>query len=117
LSADRFPRWRGGSLGDPLRDTHSEKEEKKRAGDALMAQRELSISSDEISAVLRRYVEDYRPTVEREEVGIVREVGDGIARIDGLPNAMLNEMLEFPDGTVALAMNLTEHEIGAVVLG
>ena len=82
-----------------------------------MAQRELSINSDEISAVLRRYVEDYRPTVEREEVGIVREVGDGIARIDGLPNAMLNEMLEFPDGTVALAMNLTEHEIGAVVLG
>jgi F-type H+/Na+-transporting ATPase subunit alpha len=82
-----------------------------------MAHGELTISAEEISSVLRRNVEDYRPTVEREEVGIVSEVGDGIARITGLPNAMLNEMLEFPDGTVALAMNLTEHEIGAVVLG
>jgi F-type H+-transporting ATPase subunit alpha len=82
-----------------------------------MAQRELSISPEEISSVLRRYVEDYQPSVEREEVGIVREVGDGIARVSGLPNAMVNEMVEFPGGTVGLAMNLTEDEIGAVVLG
>jgi F-type H+-transporting ATPase subunit alpha len=82
-----------------------------------MAQRELSISPEEISSVLRRYVEDYTPSVEREEVGIVREVGDGIARVSGLPKAMVNEMVEFPGGTVGLAMNLTEDEIGAVVLG
>jgi F-type H+/Na+-transporting ATPase subunit alpha len=82
-----------------------------------MAQRELSISPEEISSVLRRYVEDYKPSVEREEVGIVREVGDGIARVSGLPKAMVNEMVEFPGGTVGLAMNLTEDEIGAVVLG
>jgi F-type H+/Na+-transporting ATPase subunit alpha len=82
-----------------------------------MAQRELSISPEEISSVLRRYVEDYQPSVEREEVGLVREVGDGIARVSGLPNAMVNEMVEFPGGTVGLAMNLTEDEIGAVVLG
>jgi F-type H+/Na+-transporting ATPase subunit alpha len=82
-----------------------------------MAQRELSISPEEISSVLRRYVEDFRPSVEREEVGMVREVGDGIARISGLPKAMVNEMVEFPGGTVGLAMNLTEDEIGAVVLG
>jgi F-type H+-transporting ATPase subunit alpha len=82
-----------------------------------MAQRELSIGPEEISSVLRRYVEDFRPSVEREEVGMVREVGDGIARISGLPKAMVNEMVEFPGGTVGLAMNLTEDEIGAVVLG
>ena len=82
-----------------------------------MSQRELSIGPEEISSVLRRYVEDFRPSVEREEVGLVQEVGDGIARISGLPKAMVNEMVEFPGGTLGLAMNLTEDEIGAVVLG
>jgi F-type H+/Na+-transporting ATPase subunit alpha len=82
-----------------------------------VAQRELQISADEVSSVLRRYVEDYKPSVEREEVGIVREVGDGIARVSGLPQAMVNEMLEFPGGTIGLAMNLDENEIGAVILG
>jgi F-type H+/Na+-transporting ATPase subunit alpha len=82
-----------------------------------MAQREISIGPEEISSVLRRYVEDYKPSVEREEVGVVREVGDGIARVSGLPQVMVNEMVEFPGGIVGLAMNLTEDEIGAVVLG
>ena len=82
-----------------------------------MAQKELQISSEEISSVLRRYVENYKPSVEREEVGVVQEVGDGIARVSGLPLAMVNEMLEFPGGTIGLAMNLDENEIGAVVLG
>jgi F-type H+/Na+-transporting ATPase subunit alpha len=78
---------------------------------------ELTINPSDISAVLRRHVEDFRPSVEREEVGVVRDVGDGIARISGLPKAMVNEMLEFPGGTIGLAMNLDEHEIGAVILG
>jgi F-type H+-transporting ATPase subunit alpha len=82
-----------------------------------VAQKELQISSEEISSVLRRYVENYKPSVEREEIGVVQEVGDGIARISGLPLAMVNEMLEFPGGTIGLAMNLDENEIGAVVLG
>ena len=82
-----------------------------------MAQRELSINPEEISSVLRRYVEDFKPSVEREEVGIVQEVGDGIARVSGLPRAMVNEMLEFPGGIIGLAMNLAEDEIGAVILG
>jgi F-type H+-transporting ATPase subunit alpha len=77
----------------------------------------LTISAEEISSVLKRNVQDYKPSVEREEVGLVREVGDGIARVGGLPGAMVNEMLEFPGGVVGLAMNLTEDEIGAVVLG
>jgi F-type H+/Na+-transporting ATPase subunit alpha len=78
---------------------------------------ELTIDPNEISSVLRRHVTDYKPTVEKEEVGRVTEVGDGIARISGLPGCMANEMLEFPGGTIGLAMNLDEFEIGAVVLG
>jgi F-type H+-transporting ATPase subunit alpha len=78
---------------------------------------ELRIDPKEISSVLRQYVTDFKTSVEREEVGYVREVGDGIARISGLPGVMANEMLEFPGGTIGLAMNLEEDEIGAVVLG
>jgi F-type H+-transporting ATPase subunit alpha len=82
-----------------------------------MATRELNIDPKEVSAALRTYVTDFKPSVEKEEVGRVQEVGDGIARIAGLPGVMANEMLEFPGGTIGLAMNLTELEIGAVVLG
>ena len=78
---------------------------------------DLTIDPKEISSVLRRHVSEYKPTVEKEEVGRVTEVGDGIARISGLPGCMANEMLEFPGGTIGLAMNLEEDEIGAVVLG
>ncbi|MFN2489184.1 MAG: F0F1 ATP synthase subunit alpha [Actinomycetota bacterium] len=85
--------------------------ESRTGGDAL------TISADEISSVLKSYVTDFKPTLEREEVGRVEEVGDGIARISGLPQAMANEMLEFAGGTVGLAMNLEEDIIGCVVLG
>ena len=82
-----------------------------------MATRELGIDPNEISAAIRRHVTDFKPTLEKEEVGYVREVGDGIARIQGLPGVMANEMLEFPGGTIGLAMNLEEDEIGAIILG
>ena len=82
-----------------------------------MSQRELNIDASEISAVLQRYVADFKPSVEKEEVGRVNEVGDGIARVTGLPGAMANEMLEFPGGIIGLAMNLDEDEIGCVILG
>jgi F-type H+/Na+-transporting ATPase subunit alpha len=78
---------------------------------------DITIDPQQISSVLRRYVDEFKPSVEREQVGIVREVGDGIARISGLPTAMANEMLEFEGGIVGLAMNLEENEIGAVILG
>jgi len=78
---------------------------------------DITIDSSQISEVLRRYVTDFQPSVEREQVGLVREIGDGIARVDGLPNVMANEMLEFSGGITGLAMNLDEHEIGAVILG
>jgi F-type H+-transporting ATPase subunit alpha len=81
---------------------------------------ELSIRPEEISAALRKVVDEFQTTVTREEVGHVLEAGDGIARISGLPKAMANEILEIntAGGPVqALALNLEEREIGAVVLG
>jgi F-type H+-transporting ATPase subunit alpha len=78
---------------------------------------ELTISSDEIRGALERYVSSYSPEVSREEVGIVSDAGDGIAHVEGLPSAMANELLEFEDGTLGVALNLDVREIGAVVLG
>jgi F-type H+-transporting ATPase subunit alpha len=78
---------------------------------------ELTIDADEITAALKRYVDDYTPEVGTEQVGRVVEVGDGIARITGLPGAAVNEILEFADGTEGLALNLDEETIGAVILG
>jgi F-type H+-transporting ATPase subunit alpha len=79
---------------------------------------ELSIRPDEIRDALQRFVSDYKPeTASREEVGTVSEAGDGIARVTGLPSVMANELLEFEDGTLGIALNLDTREIGVVVLG
>ena len=78
---------------------------------------ELTIDAADIAAVLRKNVDGFRPTVARETVGRVLEVGDGIARVAGLPNAAVNELLEFEGGALGLALNLEEETIGAVVLG
>ncbi len=78
---------------------------------------ELTISSDDIRGALERYVSSYTPEISREEVGVVTEAGDGIARVEGLPSTMANELLEFEDGTLGVALNLDVREIGVVVLG
>jgi F-type H+/Na+-transporting ATPase subunit alpha len=79
---------------------------------------ELSIRPEEIRDALQRFVSDYKPeTASREEVGRVAEAGDGIARVSGLPSAMANELLEFEDGTLGIALNLDTREIGVVILG
>jgi F-type H+-transporting ATPase subunit alpha len=79
---------------------------------------ELSIRPEEIRDALQRFVADYQPeTASREEVGLVAEAGDGIARVSGLPSCMANELLEFEDGTRGLALNLDTREIGVVILG
>jgi F-type H+-transporting ATPase subunit alpha len=78
---------------------------------------ELTISANDITDALRKHVTEFSPVVGAEQVGRVVEVGDGIARVSGLPSAKVNELLEFEDGTVGLAMNLDEETIGAVVLG
>jgi len=58
-----------------------------------------------------------KTSVAKQNVGIVRETGDGVAKIEGLNDAMLNEMLDFGDGVVGLALNLEETEVGAIILG
>jgi len=79
---------------------------------------ELTIRPEEIRDALARFVDEYKPDApSREEVGTVIECGDGIARVEGLPSAMANELLEFPDGTRGLALNLDVREIGVVILG
>lgn len=78
---------------------------------------ELTISTEEIRGALERYVSSYSPDVSREEVGTVADAGDGIAHVEGLPSTMTNELLEFEDGTLGVALNLDVREIGAVVLG
>ena len=78
---------------------------------------DLSISAADITSVLQEHLSDFSPTLVQEQVGRVMEVGDGIARIEGLPGAAVNEILEFPGGLLGLALNLNQTEIGAVVLG
>ena len=76
------------------------------------------INPEEIRAALDSFVSSYEPAkAASEEVGHVTLTADGIARVDGLPGAMANELLKFEDGTLGLAMNLEEREIGVVVLG
>ncbi|MEU5787577.1 F0F1 ATP synthase subunit alpha [Micromonospora purpureochromogenes] len=78
---------------------------------------ELTISTEEIRGALERYVSSYTADVSREEVGTVADTGDGIAHVEGLPSTMTNELLEFEDGTLGVALNLDVREIGVVVLG
>lgn len=79
---------------------------------------ELTIRPEEIRAALDSFVSSYKPAdTVSEEVGHVSETADGIARVEGLRGTMANELLEFDDGTLGLAMNLEEREIGVVVLG
>ncbi|MBO8199153.1 F0F1 ATP synthase subunit alpha [Streptomyces smyrnaeus] len=79
---------------------------------------ELTIRPDEIRDALENFVQSYTPdAASREEVGTVSAASDGIAKVEGLPSAMANELLKFEDGTLGLALNLEEREIGAVVLG
>jgi F-type H+-transporting ATPase subunit alpha len=78
---------------------------------------ELTLSANDIASALKKNLEGYSPSLEARTVGRVTEVGDGIARVSGLPDCAVNELLEFEDGTVGLALNLDEESIGAVVLG
>jgi F-type H+-transporting ATPase subunit alpha len=81
-----------------------------------MAQ-DLTISSQEISAALRKFVDTFEPSTEREQVGRVTATGDGVALVEGLPGAMANELLEFKGGVLGIAFNLDEDSIGCIVLG
>ncbi|WCC80923.1 F0F1 ATP synthase subunit alpha [Cutibacterium equinum] len=79
---------------------------------------ELTIRPEEIRDALDNFVQNYEPeTAAREEVGTVVTSGDGIAHVEGLPSAMANELLRFENGTMGIALNLEERQIGVVVLG
>jgi F-type H+-transporting ATPase subunit alpha len=79
---------------------------------------DLTISPNEIRDALKDFVESYKPAAaSTQEVGHVIDAGDGIAHVEGLPSAMANELLRFANGTLGLALNLDEREIGVVILG
>ena len=78
---------------------------------------ELTLNPEDITAALRRNLEGWSPSVEAETVGYVTSVGDGVARVSGLPNVMASELLEFPGGLIGVALNLDEDSIGAVIMG
>ena len=79
---------------------------------------ELTIRPEEIRDALATFVKSYDPgTASRDEVGTVSQAGDGIARVEGLPSTMANELLQFENGTLGLALNLDVREIGVVILG
>ena len=78
---------------------------------------ELTLSAGDIAAALKKNLEGYEQSLEARTVGRVAEIGDGIAKVAGLPDCAVNELLEFEDGSVGLALNLDEDGIGAVVLG
>ncbi|MFB2839163.1 F0F1 ATP synthase subunit alpha [Floridanema evergladense] len=77
----------------------------------------ISIRPDEISSIIRQQIEQYDQTVDVTNVGTVLQVGDGIARIYGLDKVMAGELLEFEDGTIGIALNLEQDNVGAVLMG
>jgi F-type H+-transporting ATPase subunit alpha len=78
---------------------------------------DITISASDIASAITKGLEGFSPSLEQQTVGHVAEVGDGIARVSGLPKCAVNELLQFEDGTIGLALNLDEDSIGAVVLG
>lgn len=77
----------------------------------------MSIRPEEISSLIKKQIESYESKIEVSEVGSVIQVGDGIARIHGLANAMAGELLEFENGVMGMVQNLEEHNVGVIILG
>ncbi|WP_156299784.1 F0F1 ATP synthase subunit alpha [Streptobacillus canis] len=77
----------------------------------------MKIKPEEISNIIRQEIENYKMKIDVSSVGTVVEVGDGIARIYGLDDAMAGELLEFPNGATGMVLNLEENSVGAVILG
>ena len=77
----------------------------------------MGIRPEEITSILAKELEGYDNKAKTEHVGTVLQVGDGIARVHGLPDCQMGELLEFPGGVMGLALNLEEDSIGAVLIG
>ncbi|CAA9209290.1 MAG: ATP synthase alpha chain [uncultured Acidimicrobiales bacterium] len=78
---------------------------------------DFTINPEDIASVLRSRLQGFNPSLQPAQVGRVIEVGDGIARVSGLPETKVNELLEFQGGVLGIALNLDEESIGAVILG
>jgi F-type H+-transporting ATPase subunit alpha len=79
---------------------------------------DTTIRPEDIRDALSKHVASYNPSAaSRDEIGVVTEAGDGIARVEGLPSTMTNELLKFENGTLGLALNLDVREVGVVILG
>src|ERR1700704_4717924 len=77
----------------------------------------MDIKAEEISKIIREQIGSYAVDVDVAEVGSIISLGDGIARVHGIENAMAGEMLEFPHGVFGIALNLEEESVGTVLLG
>jgi F-type H+/Na+-transporting ATPase subunit alpha len=77
----------------------------------------MSIKPEEISSLIKEQIENYRSEVEVTDVGTVIQVGDGIAQVHGLSNAMAGELVEFKNGVMGMVLNLEEHHVGVIILG
>jgi F-type H+-transporting ATPase subunit alpha len=77
----------------------------------------MEINTQEISSILKEKLNEYKADIDVAEVGEVRMVGDGVARIHGLENVLSSELLEFPNNVMGMALNLEEDEVGAVLFG
>ena len=77
----------------------------------------MNLRPEEISAVIKEQIKNYKNQINVSDFGTVIQVGDGIARVYGLENCMAGELLEFPDGTYGMALNLEADNVGAVILG
>ncbi len=78
---------------------------------------DLTITADQITSTLRERLEGWEPEVSKETVGYVTAMADGVARVEGLPNVMASELLEFPEGLIGVVLNIDEDDVGVVVLG
>ncbi|HVR77171.1 MAG TPA: F0F1 ATP synthase subunit alpha [Acidimicrobiia bacterium] len=78
---------------------------------------DLTITADQITESLRDQLSGWEPEVEKETVGYVTSIADGVARVDGLPNVMASELLEFPGGLIGVTLNIDEDDLGVVLLG
>ncbi|MED1862640.1 F-type H+-transporting ATPase subunit alpha [Fictibacillus halophilus] len=77
----------------------------------------MSIKAEEISALIKKQIENYQSEIEVNDVGTVIQVGDGIARAHGLDNVMAGELVEFSNGVMGMAQNLEENNVGIIILG
>ena len=77
----------------------------------------MAINAQEISALIKKQIENFQPNFDVTETGVVTYIGDGIARARGLDNAMSGELLEFENGAYGMAQNLETNDVGIIILG